>query len=375
MGTFNPFCQPLYIVDIRMENSSMSLINYSSTVETTTLERDVWKMGNFSWSDAVICSVFVGIMTVFGIVSNLTTIAVIVKTSKLKSLPFNALIASLCVSDIIASCNSPLMLYWKTFGYYRYQLPEFFCKVTLPINSWTNTSTIQHILAFMLIRLGAISYPHRLKEFTLRRAKILITVIWIVTFIGNSCFPMWFLRVHGADEKSFTGTACATDKAKWPIVRKVSYVRQTFFLYIPMILIVTSTLLLIRLLIIRRNKKQQEKNDNSDVNKENAALIQLSFIVASFLIGYLPDFGFRLTLMITNSMGIEFRGRGPWLFSMLSHLVQRVTECLNPIFYNLGSSHLREATKQFLGFGEEVNASSIKLSEMQKNNQHTNVSV
>ncbi|XP_039251280.2 growth hormone secretagogue receptor type 1-like isoform X1 [Styela clava] len=357
-----------------MENSSMSFINYSSTVEITTLERDVWKMGIFSWSDAVICSVFVGIMTVFGLVANLTTIVVIVKTPKLKSLPFNALIASLCVSDIIASCNSPLMLYWKTFGYYRYQLPEFFCKVTLPINSWTNTSTIQHILAFMLIRLGAISYPHRLKDFTLRRAKILITVIWIVTFIGNSCFPMWFLGVHDTEAGSFTRSACVTDKSVWFIVRKVSYVRQIIFLYIPMVLIVTSTLLLIRLLIIRRNKKQQEKNDNSDVSKENAALIQLSLIVTSFLIGYLPDFGFRISVMI-KSLGIKFGGRSAWLLSMLSHLVQRSTECLNPIFYNLGSSQLREATKQFLGFEEVVYASSTKSSEMQMKNQHTNVSV
>nr|XP_039251281.1 D(2)-like dopamine receptor isoform X2 [Styela clava] len=324
-----------------MENSSMSFINYSSTVETTTLERDVWKMGIFSWSDAVICSVFVGIMTVFGLVANLTTIVVIVKTPKLKSLPFNALIASLCVSDIIASCNSPLMLYWKTFGYYRYQLPEFFCKVTLPINSWTNTSTIQHILAFMLIRLGAISYPHRLKDFTLRRAKILITVIWIVTFIGNSCFPMWFLGVHDTEAGSFTRSACVTDKSIWFIVRKVSYVRQIIFLYIPMVLIVTSTLLLIRLLIIRRNKKQQ---------------------------------GFRISVMI-KSLGIKFGGRSAWLLSMLSHLVQRSTECLNPIFYNLGSSQLREATKQFLGFEKVVYASSTKSSEMQKKNQHTNVSV
>ncbi|XP_039251281.2 growth hormone secretagogue receptor type 1-like isoform X2 [Styela clava] len=324
-----------------MENSSMSFINYSSTVEITTLERDVWKMGIFSWSDAVICSVFVGIMTVFGLVANLTTIVVIVKTPKLKSLPFNALIASLCVSDIIASCNSPLMLYWKTFGYYRYQLPEFFCKVTLPINSWTNTSTIQHILAFMLIRLGAISYPHRLKDFTLRRAKILITVIWIVTFIGNSCFPMWFLGVHDTEAGSFTRSACVTDKSVWFIVRKVSYVRQIIFLYIPMVLIVTSTLLLIRLLIIRRNKKQQ---------------------------------GFRISVMI-KSLGIKFGGRSAWLLSMLSHLVQRSTECLNPIFYNLGSSQLREATKQFLGFEEVVYASSTKSSEMQMKNQHTNVSV
>ena len=72
------------------------------------------------------------------------------------------------------------------------------------------------------------------------------------------------------------------------------------------------------------------------------ALTQLALVVASFLIGYIPDFIFRLWRMISSGEELRFFT----LFDLSTYALKRFADFLNPILYNIGSSEIRNSTKQ-----------------------------
>ncbi|XP_077967278.1 galanin receptor 2a-like isoform X1 [Styela clava] len=338
-------------------NSTMMMSSTSSDNITLIgtwkdLEKEAWERGIFSLSEAIAFSVAVGLMFIFSTIANIVTITVIAKTPKLISSPFNIMIISLCVSDLISTIYSPFILFWKTFGLFEYPLPVFFCKSTFAVDYWTSSVTIQHILCFLAIRLIAMRYPHRLKKFTIQRAKMLVSFIWLETALGNLIFAMWLPHVYPSSDLSPTGFSCAVHHARWKYLRLFFYIGHPIFLFIPTILIVTLTFFLIGVLTKRMESIRERKKNDANLKKENAALIQLTLIVLSFLIGYLPDFGYKIFLLIYNVLRKRVDARSSWLFSMLAHILLRISECLNPVFYNLGSSQMREATFKFLRIRE-----------------------
>ncbi|XP_077967474.1 uncharacterized protein LOC120342632 isoform X2 [Styela clava] len=279
-------------------------------------------------------------MFIFSMVANIVTITVIAKSPKLMLSPFNHMIISLCVSNLLSTIYSPFVVYWKTFGLFEYLLPEIFCKSTFAIEYWTNSMTIQHILCFLAIRTVAIKYPHKLNKFTIQRAKMLICFIWFETALGNLILGMWLPHVYLSSELSLTRRTCAVHRSRWKYAGLFFYIGNPIFLFIPTFLIVILTVFLIGV-FTKRMESIRERN--------------------------------RFTHLIYNLLKKRFDARSSWLSGMLAHILLRISECLNPVLYNLGSSQIREATMKFLRIGRnEPRENTIQLRAAKESTEQIN---
>nr|XP_039267331.1 probable G-protein coupled receptor 19 [Styela clava] len=323
-----------------------------NTSNTTSFEGLTTKSGQrndfLTLAGAISCCTIVGILFVFGIFANALTILVVKKSADLKTSAFNVIICSLAFSDFISAWNSPFAVYRSTFGYRLYYLPTFFCKTTMAFKFWTSCVTIQHILVFTILRIAAIKFPHRMKIFTVYKAKILVMVIWIETFLANFIFYFWFPYVYSADEFNPVGVGCSAHKDQMKYITIYTNIAFPIFLWSPILTVVLLTFVLICLVIQRKRLRQKDRGSDVDVSKENFALLQLSLILLSFLIGYLPDAGYRLAARIRFENGQKFVERQTWILKLSSLLCLRISECLNPIFYNIASSTMRKATKTYV---------------------------
>ena len=93
----------------------------------------------------------------------------------------------------------------------------------------------------------------------------------------------------------------------------------------------------------------QTKTKNANVSKKNQdeknIFTQLSLIVVVFMFGYLPFSIYTIwTTAITSKPDPSF----DYWFGVLSYLCLRISECLNPVMYNLGSQNIRRETKRLL---------------------------
>ena len=78
---------------------------------------------------------------------------------------------------------------------------------------------------------------------------------------------------------------------------------------------------------------------------ERNIFTQLSLIVIAFMIGYIPV---TIYLVWTTANSGASNGEVDYWFGVVSYLCLRLSECMNPIMYNLGSSNIRNATKKLL---------------------------
>nr|XP_039252739.1 uncharacterized protein LOC120329995 isoform X2 [Styela clava] len=294
----------------KMENVSIS---YWDDIMTTISDNFTTERANitgnpdvnlFTYSEGIILAVFVGLFSAFGIFANAVTFFVIARSDKLKKSPFNIMLMSLCVSDFLSACYSPFVLYRRTFGYSKYSLPVFFCKI---------------------VALG----------------------IWVETFLANFVFYFWFPTVLPSNLVTFR-KACTSQLAKLIVLRRYMLFAFPIFLYFPICAVALLSFYLV-ILVATRRKSIKDNRSNTDVKKENFALLQLSFILASFLLGYLPDIVYRIMAISWPRLyGKGYHGRVPWQHSMAAHMLLRISECLNPIFYNLASSAMRAETRTVL---------------------------
>jgi len=83
-------------------------------------------------------------------------------------------------------------------------------------------------------------------------------------------------------------------------------------------------------------------------SREKRIFTQLALIVIAFMIGYIPQ---SVYLLWTSTW--EIKDDSPscsldYWFGVASYLCLRLSECMNPLMYNLGSSNMRHASKVFL---------------------------
>nr|XP_039252977.1 platelet-activating factor receptor-like isoform X2 [Styela clava] len=302
-----------------MENSSTDSWTRNISILTTNLTTEApaigneWGAGLFFYSETLVLTVAIAVFFVFGICTNALTFIVIVSSKKLSKSPFNIMIMSLCVSDFLSACDSPFVLYRRSYGYFEYRLPVFFCKNTVALDFWTNNVTIQHILVFTILRIAAIKFPHRMKQFTAAKARILTATIWIETFLVNYVFYFSMLTVYPPGIAKAI-RACSTDTKKVFFVKMYLYIAYPIFLYIPLCSLILLSVYLVFLIYQRRNMRK----------------------------------AYRFVIITQLWKKVAYHGRGPWQHSMITHICLRVSECLNPIIYNVASSTLRDHSKQFL---------------------------
>ncbi|XP_076819650.1 uncharacterized protein LOC143465310 isoform X1 [Clavelina lepadiformis] len=94
----------------------------------------------------------------------------------------------------------------------------------------------------------------------------------------------------------------------------------------------------------KQSKMDQKGNDPNHV--ERTVFAQLTVIIIGFMISYVP---FSIYLIWASTVPPESKGYAvDYWFGVASYICLRTGECMNPFLYNLASTNLRKATKQFL---------------------------
>nr|XP_039255825.1 neuropeptide receptor 15-like [Styela clava] len=274
------------------------------------------------------------------------------------------MIVSLCVSDLFSAIISPLSLHRRTLGYDDWMMPEFFCKVFWSFDNWTSIVTSFHILLFSGVRMFSISAPTYYQRMTLYHVKIMVCITWFIAF-GSGFIPYWLwfgLKDEDRAEGIGSNWPDCTLKYQWlqsfKLYTKVAY---GIFFYMPMIVVSIISPIIAKLILKKRKERIQRKNNEvsaatgqntlSDFERkhqrrENSAILQLFVIVGSFMLGYVPSSAYFLySLAVPQTTLAEEITH--WNFGMISYILLRVSECVNPIFYNIASSKMRKETILF----------------------------
>ncbi|XP_078481675.1 growth hormone secretagogue receptor type 1-like [Ciona intestinalis] len=300
-------------------------------------------------------------MMLFGIFANILTISVIYKSKNLRTSTFNLFIASLCVSDCISALISPLFLYRRTWGFDEWKISNFLCKLFWGADNGTSLSTSLHILIFAFLRFYSSTWPFRYKEFKVKHAQICIGCIWLVAIIcGFIPFCVWMnaRKMNRNVLSQETGwPSCTIDLYWFENFKTYAVAGYAVFFYIPMVLILLLSIGVTVIIYYRRFKRNAQSHpegknvsSNAEVRrrrKEQQAFVQLYLIVGSFMLGYIPHTAYHIYATTTKAVTREdeiFH----WWFGMLEYLCLRFSECLNPVFYNLASSKMRNKTKKQL---------------------------
>ena len=78
--------------------------------------------------------------------------------------------------------------------------------------------------------------------------------------------------------------------------------------------------------------------------KEKQAFFQLILIIVAYGIGYIPT---TVYLQYATAVSQTFKAaEADYWFGVASYLSLRLSECMNPLMYNLGSSSLRRHSKK-----------------------------
>ncbi|XP_077967113.1 blue-sensitive opsin-like [Styela clava] len=324
---------------------------------------------------------------IIGIALNLLTILVICKYKKLRNL-FVYFIFSLCVSDLISAIISSLFWYRRTLGFDLWEIPDFFCKFFWAADITTTFSTALHIMAFAVLRWIWLNFPT--KKIKTRTALIIISLIW---FLCITCGFVPYAIFCGSRIRDRYGK---TMDARWPactlnpewIEEYLLFQRIAFpiFLYVPLgVIVIVSVIIVVQLRASIQSGIGDALGSTARMNRRRQimqAVLQLMLIVISFLIGYVPFTAYEFWSLQHHPNTRYHRVFDYW-FGMSEYLCIRFSECLNPIFYNIGSSKMRKCTiryiKEKFGVNEPQigntwittnNASRRQLSRINTNSRH-----
>nr|XP_039251734.1 nociceptin receptor-like [Styela clava] len=325
----------------------------------------------FSLWEGVLVTTILGILCVFGLIANAVTFFVICTSKTLRKSSFNILIMSLCVSDFLSALNSPFQMYRRIWGFLEFELPVGFCKFTIGLGTWTMFVTVQHILVFSVFRLLAMQFPNKIGRITPKIAKITAVVIWIEVFIVSALFYIMTSSVIPYKPGRYK-TACTSVSKDWrPIAAEYTTYALPILLFAPFIGILLCAIIITYILIKIRKRRatQHTTNNKQKQEQERMALIQVTLIVLSFFIGYSVESVYRMTKAL--DLRDLFTVRTKWVTLTTAYVLLRVSECLNPLFYNFGSSQMREKTKKFLRTGDVSSApNSISSPTMKTASPH-----
>jgi len=130
------------------------------------------------------------------------------------------------------------------------------------------------------------------------------------------------------------------NKQSLRLYQKISF---PVFYYIPLIVLFSSSVLLAKKLI-----STNETSRTSPVWRRNQrAVTQLSLVVVSYLIGYLPHIVyFQYT---SHNVSDPAKQRTDYWISMAVYICLRLSECMNPFLYNMASTKMRRASMRAIG--------------------------
>ncbi|VDM57500.1 unnamed protein product [Angiostrongylus costaricensis] len=290
-------------------------------------------------------------LSIIGIVGNILVITVVFKVRGMKT-PTNCYLVSLAVSDtlfFIATTPTELSsLFTKDYPFGSICCSLFTYLPYLAIN----TSSLS-ITAFTVERFIGVCHPFWARTIcTVKRAKLIIFIIWVFSFIYN--FPWLFLSGLIVDEE---GGYCDFKMGREDWKYKVMYVGDLVGFYvIPMFL---NIVIYVKIAIVLSHCEDNKKySDSARKNIEkfihfydpfSRVVKMLALVVFVFATCWLP---YR-AMVVNNSFRDEKWNTDGYIF--FSKTMIFINCAINPILYNLMSARFRAAFRSLLNGKTAIN--------------------
>ncbi|XP_039268525.1 growth hormone secretagogue receptor type 1-like isoform X2 [Styela clava] len=288
---------------------------------------------------------------------------------------FNRFLMSLCASDLVSACIcSPLWLYRRTWGFSEWNLGPAMCKFYWVSDFATDFTTSLHILSFCLLRFFAISFPFTAPttRFKSNKFRLYIASLWFLSLLLAAPHA-YFMDVR---QNEGTGSdkwpSCSIDKDKKHQYHIYSVVVYSLFFYVPAVLIIILSFITTRnLLKMTQSAALSRVNDAaraSRIRRRNkAACLQLRLICASFTFGYVLVAAYLIWTSANEPDPTDCRLMTvDYWFGVTSYLLLRISECVNPVMYNLGCSEMRASTFDFVKHSVFRRASRVARAHSQQ---------
>jgi len=300
---------------------------------------------------AIAASILIPLM-VIGVIGNGLLLCALGTDKKLRNQPFMRIIISLCCSDLISSSISWIHLYRRTWGFDDFDpIPNFFCKVYWGGDLMTSFATALHILLFATARYISLRSINVMGVVRNKHITISIIIIWVSTF-SIGAVP-WYL-MSGASVRDRTS---GKPNARWPsctineesleiynVLQRITY--PTFILAPAIGIIITSILIPLTVRLRTINLKNEEANARRR-KKERQAVAQLILITSTFLLGYIPFIAYEYWGVQTYPETYYYHTLDYW-FGFSAYMMLRLSECINPFVYILGSKQIYKRTNDFV---------------------------
>lgn len=346
-------------------SANIHVTAYELSTSSNLANRSHVKRDSFHLSDKEMTAVWTafGIVWCFAFIANSLTLIVLARIQKT---PLNVFIMGLCFSDILSAITSPFDMIAKLTFDGTYPWNTSVCKMLFPVISVASSVTIQLVLVLSAWRFMALSKPMKTTgSMTTKMAKLIVVSCWLITTLIYLPFEAFALDII---------PSYAPGSVTCHFRRDVREESRMFILIVdlailnalPIFAIVVLSIA-IGVLVIKRGKKRPSvSNDDRFRRREKKALLQVSLIIASFLIGYIPKFTYFILHITTRQNGYQ---RAIGLIAWRG--VLNITEAINPILYAVGSSVIRNEAKILLGnafVSSKSNSQALQAEERSNEN-------
>ena len=293
------------------------------------------------------------VIFLFGVLGNGLVCVVIIRENLFRSLAY-CLIFNLAVSDL------GVILFSLPFGVLRtedipWPFGEFGCKVLYPLSDIFHGVSIASITAIAVFRYRGIISGHSMSQKTaVKKAKIVILLIWLFSFI-LFVLPLLFVMAYGHDSR---GEVYCLPWFPDVLYFKLYQAETVLLTYLLPLGIILFTYLRIRSRLhesialhskIRRESRstttsQRGSRTQSASDRNFKALRVLTPVVVVFAVTMLPYNVFRVIDIFLNTSRFEYL----LLFFKICILFFVCNSSANPLIYALFSEEFRKAFKWHL---------------------------
>lgn len=292
--------------------------------------------GGFDGYDRLLIWIILGTIWTFGLVTNT---AAAVTLCRMKPKPLNFFIISLCCSDILSAIVTPFLMKAVVSSDVDFPFGRIVCKIVRPLKTVASAVTIQLVLVLCIWRLFAILRPHKAARFmTLKKAKVVSICSWLISTIVLVPGGVSYLDIVTS---SRTGLKiCYYIKERRQFARVFTLTVEILISnFIPISCIIVLCIVIAIALLIQHKRRQTVSGGENLRAEEKIALLQVSLIIVSFLVGYIPKFTYYLWVEVVR---VDLRTHK--ISYVVTNGIRNLTESLNPILFVVGSSVLREST-------------------------------
>ncbi|XP_006821630.1 galanin receptor 2b-like [Saccoglossus kowalevskii] len=274
------------------------------------------------------------IVGIIGVIGNALVFILVAKVKFLQTTP-NLFVASLAMTDLLAS-----LLILAKLVYMTYPVPDYFhmtlyCKVVLSdVFFWmTAISSVFILIGVTIDRFCAIVYPFRYQaSFTNAKAYILIVLAWMLAIVFVLFIPFVYEYQNGKCLQDFNNRT-------HQVVTGIGFFLFTYIF--PMIFMVFAYTKMFKVIC---NASSDVQSQSSAISSRVRILKMLTTVVVVFFICWSPN-QWMYFLLSTFEVRVDFYST----YYETTVLMCLGNSCINPFIYALKSRQFYEGFRTLVG--------------------------